>query len=254
KLKSAQAKVDKNTHDKKLRKDVVLALNEFIEASKDEMKMLQQKAKIKWLNEGDKNTAFFHGILKFRRSKSRVEFIKDDDGISYEGEVVNEQFVNHFEKFFGKVNHVTSIEDSIFKKSLSNEEAISMSSDVTDKEIKEAMFNIDSNKASGPDGFTSEFFKKAWNIVGNDVCLAIKYFFQNSKLLGEINPTFIALIPKLSYEESMLSSYRDTLGKIEGFKPNMPFIQAGGSGKDDFRVNSVKGDASVNAHPIRTAD
>ncbi|GKC40206.1 hypothetical protein Tco_1052590, partial [Tanacetum coccineum] len=183
-------------HDEKLSKDVVLALNEFVEASKDEMKMLQQKAKIKWLNEEDKNFAFFHGILKSRRSKSRVEFIKDDAGINYEGEVVNEQFVNHLKRFFGKVDHVTSINDSIFKKSLSNEESISMIGDVTDMEIKEAMFDIYSNKASRPDGFTSEFFKKSWNIVGNDVCLAIKDFFQNSKLLGEINSTLIALIPK----------------------------------------------------------
>ncbi|GJV90082.1 RNA-directed DNA polymerase, eukaryota, reverse transcriptase zinc-binding domain protein [Tanacetum coccineum] len=102
KLKSAQAEIDKNPHDEKLRKDVILALNEFVEASKDEMKILQQKAKIKWLNKGDKNTAFFHGILKSRRKKNRVEFIKDDAGISYEGEAANEQFVNHFEKFFWK--------------------------------------------------------------------------------------------------------------------------------------------------------
>ncbi|GJV90083.1 RNA-directed DNA polymerase, eukaryota, reverse transcriptase zinc-binding domain protein [Tanacetum coccineum] len=71
-------------------------------------------------------------------------------------------------------------------------------SDVTHKEIKEVMFDIDSNKSLGPDGFTSKFFKKTWNIVGNDVCLAIKDFFQNSKLLGEINSTLIALIPKVS--------------------------------------------------------
>ncbi|GKA40599.1 RNA-directed DNA polymerase, eukaryota, reverse transcriptase zinc-binding domain protein [Tanacetum coccineum] len=186
KLKSAQAEVDKNPHDEKLIKDVILALNEFVEASKDEMKILQQKS---------------------RRNKSRVEFIKDDASISYEGEAVNEQFVNHFEKFFGKVDHVTSIDDSIFKNSLSDEEAISMIGDVTDKEIKEVMFDIDSNKASRPDGFTFEFFKKAWNIVGNDVYLAIKDFFQNSKLLGEINSTLIALIPKVG-TPSKVSEFR----------------------------------------------
>ncbi|GJZ12297.1 RNA-directed DNA polymerase, eukaryota, reverse transcriptase zinc-binding domain protein [Tanacetum coccineum] len=144
KLKSAQAEVDKNPHDEKLIKDAILALNEFVEASKDEMKILQQKS---------------------RRNKSRVEFTKDDASISYEGEAVNEQFVNHFEKFFGKVDHVTSIDDSIFKNSLSDKEAISMIGDVTDKEIKEVMFDIDSNKASRPDGFTFEFFKKACGTV-----------------------------------------------------------------------------------------
>ncbi|GJY13067.1 RNA-directed DNA polymerase, eukaryota, reverse transcriptase zinc-binding domain protein [Tanacetum coccineum] len=205
---SVQAQVDKDPHDEKLRKEAASTLNEFVEASKDEMKMLKQKAKIKWLNEEDKNIVVFHGILKSRRSKSIVDFIKDEAGISYEGDVVNDQFVKHFEKFFGKVDHTSSIDESIFKKSLSNEEAKSVIGDVTDKEIKEAMFDIDSNKASGPDGFTSEFFKKAWDIIGMDVCLAIKEFFYNSKLLGEVNSTLIALIPKVS-----------TPNKVSEFRP-----------------------------------
>nr|GEU49423.1 hypothetical protein [Tanacetum cinerariifolium] len=92
----------------------------------------------------DKDTAFFHGILKLRRSKSRVHFIKDE--------------------------------------SLSNEEAMSMIGDVTNKEIKEAMFEFDSNKASGPDGFTSEFFRKAQDIIGMEIYLAIKEFFYNNIL------------------------------------------------------------------------
>nr|GEY61344.1 RNA-directed DNA polymerase, eukaryota, reverse transcriptase zinc-binding domain protein [Tanacetum cinerariifolium] len=39
------------------------------------------------------------------------------------------------------------------------------------------MFSIGDCKASGLDGFTACFFKKAWSIVGKDVCLAVKDFF-----------------------------------------------------------------------------
>ncbi|GJS56875.1 RNA-directed DNA polymerase, eukaryota, reverse transcriptase zinc-binding domain protein [Tanacetum coccineum] len=39
------------------------------------------------------------------------------------------------------------------------------------------MFGIDDNKALGPDGFTSKIFKKAWSVVGVDVCKAVKDFF-----------------------------------------------------------------------------
>ncbi|GKB13443.1 RNA-directed DNA polymerase, eukaryota, reverse transcriptase zinc-binding domain protein [Tanacetum coccineum] len=207
KLSNVQAHVDKNPHDEKLKIEAVNTLNEFVEASKDELNMLQQKTKIKWLNEGDKNTAFFHGILKSRRSKSRVEVIKNEDGVSFEGEDVNIQFVKHFESFFGKVDNTSCINESMFKKKLSNEDARSMISEVTDKEIKEAMFDIDSNKASGPGGFTSEFFKRVWDIIGMEVCLAIKEFFYNGKLLGEVNSTLIALIPKVN-SPSKISEFR----------------------------------------------
>nr|GEU72766.1 RNA-directed DNA polymerase, eukaryota, reverse transcriptase zinc-binding domain protein [Tanacetum cinerariifolium] len=58
------------------------------------------------------------------------------------------------------------------------EEAKEMVEEITEAEIKKAMFNIDNDKDLGPDGFTSCFFKKAWSIMGKDVCSAIKEFFH----------------------------------------------------------------------------
>ncbi|GKC78429.1 RNA-directed DNA polymerase, eukaryota, reverse transcriptase zinc-binding domain protein, partial [Tanacetum coccineum] len=53
-------------------------------------------------------------------------------------------------------------------------EALDMIIEISDEEIKEALFDIDSSKTAGLDGFTSCFFKKAWGIIGNDICLAVK--------------------------------------------------------------------------------
>ncbi|GJS21493.1 putative RNA-directed DNA polymerase [Tanacetum coccineum] len=60
------------------------------------------------------------------------------------------------------------------------------------------MFGIGDDKAQDPYGFTSVFFKKGWDVVGQDVCNAIRDFFVNGKLLKEINHTFLALIPKVT--------------------------------------------------------
>ncbi|GJV91138.1 reverse transcriptase domain, reverse transcriptase zinc-binding domain protein [Tanacetum coccineum] len=68
---------------------------------------------------------------------------------------------------------------------------------ITNEEIKSAMFDIGDDRAPGPDGFTSAFFKKAWDIIGSEVCEANKEFFLNGQLLKETNHTFIALIPKV---------------------------------------------------------
>ncbi|GKA23866.1 RNA-directed DNA polymerase, eukaryota, reverse transcriptase zinc-binding domain protein [Tanacetum coccineum] len=57
--------------------------------------------------------------------------------------------------------------------------------------------DIDDNKAHGPDGFSSHFFKASWNIVGDELCNAVKDFFKNGKLLKEVNSTVISLMPKI---------------------------------------------------------
>uniref|UniRef100_A0A803MS24 Reverse transcriptase domain-containing protein n=1 Tax=Chenopodium quinoa TaxID=63459 RepID=A0A803MS24_CHEQI len=58
------------------------------------------------------------------------------------------------------------------------------------------MFNIDINKAPGPDGFGSSFYKESWGIVGEEVCDAVLDFLEHKKLLREINATSLTLVPK----------------------------------------------------------
>ncbi|GKA52512.1 putative reverse transcriptase domain-containing protein, partial [Tanacetum coccineum] len=49
--------------------------------------------------------------------------------------------------------------DNLFTKKLDVDGSLEMIKPVTDDEIKEAIFSIDDNKASGPDGYTLKFFK-----------------------------------------------------------------------------------------------
>ncbi|GJX11158.1 RNA-directed DNA polymerase, eukaryota, reverse transcriptase zinc-binding domain protein, partial [Tanacetum coccineum] len=57
--------------------------------------------------------------------------------------------------------------------------------EITEEEIKKALFDIDDNKAPYPNGFTSKFYKKSCQIIRMDFCDAIKEFFSSGKLLGE---------------------------------------------------------------------
>lgn len=52
------------------------------------------------------------------------------------------------------------------------------------------------DKALGPDGFTTKFFKCTWNVIGSDVYFAVRVFFLYGKLLRTLNNTILARIPK----------------------------------------------------------
>ncbi|GJV66899.1 RNA-directed DNA polymerase, eukaryota, reverse transcriptase zinc-binding domain protein [Tanacetum coccineum] len=77
-------------------------LNEYNIARKEEDNMLYQKAKVEWLNEGDRNTFFFHKVLKERKHRSKIMAIYDESRKRYENEEVADQFLKHFKEFLGK--------------------------------------------------------------------------------------------------------------------------------------------------------
>ncbi|GJU22274.1 RNA-directed DNA polymerase, eukaryota, reverse transcriptase zinc-binding domain protein [Tanacetum coccineum] len=147
-------KVEANPNSADVKKDMSTILLEYNEAINDEEKLLP-----KMLN---------------RRNLNRIMGIFDKQGNLFEWENVPSQFVKHFEKFLSNNGDTEEIDsEGLFNKKLTNSEAEAMVRDVSDTEIKEAIFGIGNDKAPGPDGFTSTFFKKSWDIVEEDVCKAI---------------------------------------------------------------------------------
>ncbi|KAL2226622.1 UNVERIFIED_CONTAM: hypothetical protein Sindi_2020900 [Sesamum indicum] len=80
---------------------------------------------------------------------------------------------------------------------LTNEEAAHLLEPFTADDVKNVVFDIAEDKAPGLDGFSSDFYKVAWLVVGHEVTNAILDFFTTGKLLKQINSTLLALIPKV---------------------------------------------------------
>lgn len=70
-------------------------------------------------------------------------------------------------------------------------------------DVKNAMWQIGGDKAPGPDGYTSQFFKDNWATVGGEVCEAVLDFFAQCKMLNQINATTITLILKVKNPTSV---------------------------------------------------
>ncbi|GJV29926.1 putative RNA-directed DNA polymerase, eukaryota, reverse transcriptase zinc-binding domain protein [Tanacetum coccineum] len=169
------------------------------DAKLEEERFLKQKAKIEWLEVRDSNSAFFHKSIKSQNQRSRIDSIRDAADCEVTGSLVVECFVNHYQQFLGTNMECVDLDsDGLFLNHVSAATSLNMVQNVSNEEVKIAMFSIGDDRASGPDGFMSAFFKKSWDLIGNDVCSAAKEFFNNGQLLKEINHTFLALIPKVA--------------------------------------------------------
>ncbi|GJT12741.1 RNA-directed DNA polymerase, eukaryota, reverse transcriptase zinc-binding domain protein [Tanacetum coccineum] len=114
-------------------------------------------------------------ILREELKKVQLELDKDPHNANLKEDDMN---------FLGTCDEVFPIEDldRLFDKKLSGESALFMIRDITDDEIKDALRDIDDNKALGPDGFTSKFFKASWQTTGKDLCAVVKEFFSSGKI------------------------------------------------------------------------
>ncbi|GKC15340.1 RNA-directed DNA polymerase, eukaryota, reverse transcriptase zinc-binding domain protein [Tanacetum coccineum] len=173
-LKLAQAKLDADPHNNDVKKVEVDCLKVYNKAVCDEEKFLFQKLKIEWMSCGYRNSKYFHKIVKSRQHSSRILCICDEKGNKYEGKKMAEQFVNHFKEFLSARRCTVPLEEfeGLFGTRLNEMEAADMICAISDKEIKESMFDIGENKALGPDGYSSVFFK-AWPVVGEDIMVCV---------------------------------------------------------------------------------
>ncbi|GJU34349.1 aspartic peptidase [Tanacetum coccineum] len=159
--------------DQNLREEEAIYVQAFNEAKLDEERFLQQKAKIEWLDVGDSNSTYFHKSLEIRNQRSRIEVILNANKVELSGPSVPDAFVNHYEMFLGTDMTCDDLNcDGLFHKVVSDQSCSNMIRNVTDLEIKSAMFSIGDDKAPCQDGYTSASFKKGWDIVGQDVCKA----------------------------------------------------------------------------------
>ena len=165
-------------------------------------KLFKQKSRIQWLQEGDQNTKFFHGVMAARQNRNTIRSLTDSDGnkLTEHSQISNEA-INFFQHLIGTKDEQVrgcskDLLAEILPDSMSNEAGHELIRPVTPEEVKASMFAIDGGKSLGPDGYTSLFFKAAWPVVGDDVVRAVLSFFQTGNLTPAFNSTIIALVPK----------------------------------------------------------
>lgn len=88
--------------------------------------------------------------------------------------------------------------DSLNMPSISMEDSISLKKPFIEEEVKSVIDHFGANKSPGPDGFTMEFYKHAWEVIKQDLMLVVKEFESTSMMDWRPNCTNINLIPKCS--------------------------------------------------------
>nr|GEW42979.1 RNA-directed DNA polymerase, eukaryota [Tanacetum cinerariifolium] len=158
---------------------------------------IAQKAKVKWAIEGDENSGFFNGMLNKKRNTLSIRGIMVNGIWIDDPNLVKHEFLMHFSSRFSKPDIRRALIQMRFPKRLSLEQQVELESEVSNKEIKRAMWDCGTDKAPGPDGLTFGFYRYFWYLIDNDVYNVVNYFFMHGEIPKGCNSSFIALIPKI---------------------------------------------------------
>ncbi|CAL8169219.1 unnamed protein product [Prunus armeniaca] len=165
----------------------------------------QQRAKVAWLRDGDRNTIFFHQRANMRKQRNSIHGLTDRNGVWREdGAAVQEIVVDYFTHLFtANGRRREDILLNTVEPCVTQAMNDSLLASFTEQEVKHAVFQMYPTKAPGPDGMPPVFFQKYWHIVGNDVSRAIINFLSSGRLLHKINFTHVVLIPKVKNPKDM---------------------------------------------------
>ncbi|KAA3488752.1 reverse transcriptase [Gossypium australe] len=182
--------------------EIQLGLN--LEADKKEV-FWKQRARVNWLQHGDRNTSFFHKMAGQQNLRGRVLELEDEfANRTTEREEMIKIASSYFEMLFsGSEEEPDEHILGLVKRSVTPSMNEALLKQFTEGEIFQAVKEMPPLKALGVDGFVAIFFQKYWHIVGTDIsryCLAI---LNRHSDLGDINRTRIVLIPKVDKPKTM---------------------------------------------------
>lgn len=111
---------------------------------------------------GDSNTKYFQLVASGKHRKSRIYQLRDGNKVIQGDEALKKHITSYYKSLFGThdvtnvaldetqiqdIPHVSEVENSL------------LVSPFTDEEIRTTLFQMEHNKAPGPDGFPAEFFQ-----------------------------------------------------------------------------------------------
>ncbi|GKC47456.1 hypothetical protein Tco_1065178, partial [Tanacetum coccineum] len=106
-----------------------------------------------------------------------------------------------------KKKYVRPMLNMEFPHHLNSMQQLDLEAEVSNEEIKKAVWDCGVDKSPGPDGFTFGFYKRFWSLIEKDMLAAMKYFFHYSRIPKGCNSSFIALIQKTP-EAKMVKDFR----------------------------------------------
>ena len=177
---------------------------------RDEEAKWAQRAKVRHIQEGGSNTKYFHLIANGKHRKKRIFQLEQDEGTIVGQENLKVFISEFYKKLFGASvpSNIALCESRTHDlPQISAEENDILTSPFVEKEVFDAISQMEHNKAPGPDGFPAEFYQTFWDVIKSDLMDMFTQLHAGDLPLHRLNYGVITLLPKKE-DASRIEQYR----------------------------------------------
>ena len=174
------------------------------------------RSKVKWYNEGERNTKYFHSLEKRHFNSKTIRNLVTDDGtrISTDVEILQEA-KNYYESLYTSItnNELCNEYDDIFfpenfQAKLTDDQKLSCEGELSTTECFASLKTMEMGRSPGTDGLPAEFYKVFWNDVSTYLLASLNSSFSKGHLSISQRRGLITLIPKKNKPQQYLKNWR----------------------------------------------
>ncbi|XP_042029881.1 uncharacterized protein LOC121776779 [Salvia splendens] len=159
------------------RMEINKQIAEYVLLLKMEEDFWRQKAALRWLEEGDKNTRFYQSWVKQKRIRLRIHKINANGRELTDDLEIKDSAVEFYQNLLAPTYPELAAPDLDLLQQLPPSEQLEDLPKPPDAdEVKRVVFDISGSSAQGSDGFSALFYQACWGIVGPDVVDAVRQF------------------------------------------------------------------------------
>ena len=150
-----------------------------------EIEGIMIRSRAQWL-EGKRPSCYFFNLQRIKAQKSHISSVYDLNGTEVSSqEEIEKAHVDFYSCLFSEEPVDVALQDDLLSSlqcQLSSDQASSCEGQMTLDEMTFSLKKMNSNKASGPDGLSVEFYVKFWDRLGPYLCRVLNAYYHAGEM------------------------------------------------------------------------